>query len=537
MKLSSLIAPFAAAALLAVAHAAQAQSGIRNPMTQAVLSVYEEELRENPNNYEVLMNRAEEYFRHDEFIRALDDINRAIELIPASEQETMLHARMLRAGIYNQTHRSAEALADLTEAERLAPGSYAVVHQKANTEFATGDYPRAKADYQRMIRLNPRGSEAYIGLARVAVKENNMGVANEMLESAVNLDPNNADTYIRRAEVRKAMNNHNGAVDDLILALSVDSENSRAMAALVEYGNTNYPATMAGLSSAVSAAPRIGMYRYLRAGIAQAHYHYLAALQDYQTIISERLYNYHGIYASMAECQFALCRFDEALNNIDYALGMVRDNTSSYYALRSRILRAMGRLDDAIAAALIATTSDSQNGDALTELALAYAAKGRYDEASTLLGEASLNDAEDPRYPMLRAWVLETGLNNPNAAAQQYRKVADMDHFFVDNPRSLKGFALLFLGEREQADRWMENILRTVDDHDGVVNYYGACYYAQAGDYEKALECAVKALDLGFGNYFDWTELRDGRVNVGPLRDDLRFLNQLSRHNSIFGIE
>ncbi|MDE6464329.1 MAG: hypothetical protein K2L16_06830, partial [Muribaculaceae bacterium] len=67
--------------------------------------------------------------------------------------------------------------------------------------------------------------------------------------------------------------------------------------------------------------------------------------------------------------------------------------------------------------------------------------------------------------------------------------------------------------------------------------YYGACYYAQAGDYEKALECAVTALDLGFGNYFDWTELRDGRVNVGPLRDDLRFLNQLSRHNSIFGIE
>ncbi len=537
MKLSPIIVPLAALAMLTFPVASLAQSGIRNPMTQAVLSVYEEELRENPNNFEILLNRAEEYFRHEEYIRALDDINRALECIPESQTGTLLHARMLRAGIYNKTHHSAEALADLTEAVRLSPTSYQVLIQKANTELAIDNIAQAKTDYQNIVRMNPRSSEAYIGLAKVAVKENNMGVANEMLENAVNINPNSADIYIQRSSVRKAMNNHNGAVDDLILALSVDSENSSAMNALVEYGNTNYPATMAGLTSAVSAAPRVGMYRYLRAGIAQAHYHYLAALQDYETIISERLYNYHGIYASMAECQFALGRYEEALGNIDYALGMVRDNTSTYYTLRSRILRAMGRNDEAVRAAADATAADRQNGDALAELALAYVAVGKYDEASALLGEASLNDAEDPRYPMLRGWVMETYLDNAQAAAQQYRKVADMDHFYIDNPRSLKGFALLFLGEKEQADRWMETILRTVNDHDGLINYFGACYYAQSDNPEKALECTAKALDLGFSNYFDWTELKDGRINVGLLRDDLRFLNQLSRHNSIFGRE
>lgn len=535
MKLTSHIAIFAAACLMACS--AAAQSGIRNPMTQAVLQVYEEELRENPANYSVLLNRAEEYFRHDEFARALDDINRALEVIPAGETETLLHARMLRAGIYNQTHRAALALEDLNAAQQLAPNSYPVMIQKANTELALEQYAQAKADYQRANRINPRGSQVYIGLAKVAVKENNMGVANEMLESAVNLDPNNLQTYLSRAEVRKAMNNHNGAVEDLIVAMSIDSENPRAMTALVEYGATNYPAVMAGLSNAVSTAPQVGMYRYLRAGIAQGHYHYLAALQDYEALVANRIYNYYGIYASMAECQFALGRYDAALNNIDYALGMARNPSATYFALRSRILRALGRNEEAVAAAADATAADRNSCDALMELAMAYVATGRYDDAVALLGEAAMNDADDPRFPMLRGWVLRKYLNDEQGALGQFRKVADMDQFYLDNPRSLKGFALFLLGQRDEAMRWMDNILQHAADTDGLIHYYGACFYSLAGENEKGLECTTKALDLGYANYFDWTERHEGYVNVASLRDDLRFLQILNRHNAIFGIE
>lgn len=514
--------------------AADAQNGIHNPMTQAVLQVYEEELRENPDNYSVLLMRADEYYRHQEYIRALADIDRALTLIPARETESILQARMLRAGIHNQSGRSAEALADLEAAALLAPESVSVLLQKGNTEVELGNTADARADFQKVLSLTPRSAEAYIGLAKVAVKENNMGTANEMLASAVNIDPSNPDTYIRRAAVRKSMGNHNGAVDDLVLALSVNAENPVALSELVAYGNTNYPAAMAGLSNAVTAAPQVGLYRYLRAGIAQSHYHYLAALKDYEYIIEQRIYNYHGIYGSIAECQFALGRYQEALASVDRALGMVRDN-ASYFVLRSRILRVLGRAEEAVAAAAAALAVDRSSGDALTEMALAYIATGKYDDADALLAEAIVGDAEDPRFPMLRAWLMERFMNNAQGAAQLYRRVADMDHFFIDNPKSLKGFALLFLGEKDQATRWMNNILATVDDHDGLIHYFGACFFAQADNTEKALECTRKALELGYGDYYDWTDLNDGRINVGGLRDDLRFLNLLSRHNSIFG--
>lgn len=536
MKIQTFIAA-CAIALAAGCMDAAAQRGIHNPMTQAVLAVYEEELQANPNNYTILLNRAEEYFRHQEFVRSMADLNRALPLIPANQKEPRLHALMLRAGIFNQTGHPQQAFDDLVDAERLAPTNLGVLIQKANTELELGKNTEAKADYQRILRLNPRTAEAFIGLARVAVNENNMGLAAENLESAVNINPNNPDTYLRRSSVRKAMGDHNGAVEDLVLALSVDPDNSLAMEGLVAYGDTNYPAVMAGLSSAVTAAPQVGMYRYLRAGIAQAHYNYLAALDDYKALIDQRLYDYHGIYASIAECEFALCRFDDAINNIDYALNRVQDgNTCKYYTLRSRILRALGRYDEAVHAAANATMADRGSGDALAELALAYTAVGRYEDASSLLGEATMNDAENPRYPMLRAWIQEKFLNNPEAAAVQYRKVVELDMYMADQVASLKGFALLFLGETDQAKRWMENILANTTDYDGRTHYLATCFYGLLNDDQKAFECASKALDLGYGNYFDWTENKDGRINDLILRDDLRFLHLIAQHNAMFGL-
>lgn len=526
----------AAVCLAAVAAPSFAQSSIQNPVTQAVLAVYEEELRENPGAYDILLSRADEYYRHNEYIRALADVDKVLQLAPATDQEARLRAYVLRAGIYNETHRPQQAYADLCEAALLAPDSYSVFYQRANTAYQLGRYSEAKADFQHCVRLNARTPEAYIGLARIAVKENNLGTANEMLANAVNINPNDAEVYVRRASVRRLMGDHNGAVDDLILAISSDNKHPRAMQELIDYGNTNYPATMAGLSNAIAQAPQVGMFRYIRAMIAQAHFHYLAAIEDYTVILNEKLYNYHGIYASIAECHYCLGNYREALDFIDRALGMERNN-AEYYVLRSQIFRALGNYEEAVKAAATGLACDRQSCPALVEMALAYVGEKNYDEASNLIGEAMLNDAENPMYPMLRAWVLESFLNKENAAKQLYQNVADMDHFYLDNPRSLKGFALLFLGETDQAKRWMDNIIATATDTDGLIHYYGACFYVQAGEMERAMRCAADALDLGYANYHNWTEAVDGRVNVGPLRDDLRFLNLLHRHDAIFGKE
>lgn len=529
MKILSKLIP--AVALVALLGAPQAEAIIDNPVTKAVIAVYDKQLRENPTDYMTWFRRANEYYRHSEYVRALDDVNNALANAPGGDTDLRFQAYMLRAGIYNQTGKPALALADLNSAVALDPASYAAVYQRANTEFELGNYPAARADYAKLQRFNARSTEALLGQARCAVKENNLGIAADLLQQAVDFDVNNPEIYVRRASVRRLMGDHNGAVDDLILALSLNSNDPKAVESLVEYGNTNYAATIAGLSNAIQLAPNNPLYRYLRASIAEAHYNYLAAIDDFRKIIDERMYNYHGIYGSLARCLYGLGRYDEALAQIDAALSMTTD-VADYYVLRSRILRALKRPDEAIEAAARGLAVSPESTAALTEMALNYVDKGNHKEANGLLGEAIMTDAANPSLLLLRAWLLREHLNQPVAASQYDEQTLEVEGYDGDI-RSMRGFALLDLGRTDEADAWMAEMLAK-PDNDGLLNYYGACYYTLRDMPDKALECAETSLKAGYSDLNNWMYNTDAPVNAGTLRDDLRFLRLLQKYTAIF---
>lgn len=512
----------------------QAYCVIDNPVTQAVIRVYDAQLAENPQDYQTWFKRANEYYRHSEYVKSLDDVNNAIALAPAADTDLRFQAYMLRAGIYNQMGKHELALADLNSALAIDSESYAAIYQRANTEFELGDYSAARTDYVRLQRFNSRSVEALIGLARCNVKDNNLSGANDLLEQAVAFDQNNPEVYIRRASVRKMMGDHNGAVEDLLIAISLNTTDQKAIESLVEYGNTNYAATIAGLTNAIQLAPQNGLYRYLRASIAQAHYNYISAIDDFQTIIDQRLYNYHGLYASISECMYGLGRYQEALDKVDYALGTV-DNISDYYVMRSRILRALGRQDEAVASAQRALTVNPNSVPALMEMAYNCIDRQDYQQAASLLGEAQMADANDPAIYLMRSWLLGTYLNQPVAAKQFCEQALDVEGYGENNVKSLRGFALLQLGRTEEGDAWMNEILTTVPDNDGLINYYGACYYMLREDDENALKCVERSLQAGYSDNHNWMDNHDGFINVGALRDDLRFLQLMQKYNSIFG--
>ncbi|MDE6543181.1 MAG: hypothetical protein K2K76_04365, partial [Muribaculaceae bacterium] len=71
-------------------------------------------------------------------------------------------------------------------------------------------------------------------------------------------------------------------------------------------------------------------------------------------------------------------------------------------------------------------------------------------------------------------------------------------------------------------------------DNDGILNYYGACYYAQAGDIDKAFQCMETSLTHGYANAYDWNLNNDGRINIAPLRKDERFKTLMSKYDYLF---
>lgn len=512
---------------------ASAQSAAVDPLAEALMKAYTSVLDEDPHDYEALFRRANEYYRRDDYIKALADIDLALKYIPEAETDMRAQAYQLRSNIHFMSHRYDKALADLNSVLALAPGDYVTLYQRATTLYNLERYAEAKNDFKIMQQMNPRSQEALFGLARIAVKENNLGLANELIDNAVDLTPANSDVYMRRADVRTMMGNPQGAVEDYLMAISSDQANTpRALANLVALSRSDYPVVISGLSSAIRQAPRNGIFYFIRAMIAQGHCNYTQAIADYDKIISDGLETYPGINASLAECHYALGNYEAALTNIDYAVNATTDN-ADYYVLKSAIELAVDNADGALLCAEKAIEKDPNSTPALIAKAKAQLALKDYPEAAVALSEATMNEPENPELAILRGWVLETYRDNRKNALASYERVLDMD-FDFDNVRSLRGFALLLLDRKDEAEKWMKKILDTADDYDGMVNYYGACFYAHSGDTDKALECMNRSLEKGYANFHNWTMASEANLNVAPIRTDKRFAQLLSKYALIF---
>lgn len=505
-----------------------------DPMTEALMKAYTQLLDEDPHDSETLFRRANIYYKKNDYLKALDDINIALKYIPENDTDARFQALQLRANIYMMLHKYSQALDDLNEEIKLEPQNYVAIYQRATALYELGRYSEAKNDFHLLQQRNSRSQEALFGLARVAVKENNLGLAEELAGKAVEITPSSSEVYMRRASVRSLAGNDQGAVDDYIYAIATDQENTpRALRELVALSNRNYPTVIAGLSSAIRQAPRNGMFYFIRAMIAQGHCNYLAAIDDYDKIINENLDSYPGLNAALAECYYALGKFDTALLNIDYAISATKDN-ERYYVIKSNIQRALGDYESALSCADSALEKEPDFDEALIAKALAQLSLGNSADASVCLSEAMMNEPDMPYIAILRGWVLSDFRKQTANARSSYERVLDMDLDF-DNVRSLRGFALLALDRRDQALKWIKDVLDASEDYDGEINYYAACLYSQAGLSDKALDCMAASLDKGYANYCNWTVNSDANVNVAPIRRLPRFKELLDSHAAIFG--
>ena len=439
----------------------------------------------------------------------------------------------LRADVLMAMGKYDKAITDLDELLLAEPQDFGLIYERGTALYELGRYSEAEAAFNTMLRMNPRSQEALLGLARCAVKRNNLGLAADYADRAVALTPRNSQIYIRRAAVRTLMGNKQGAVDDYIQAISIDQENTpRALAEMVAVASTDYPVVIAGLSDAIAKAPRNGMFYFIRAMIAQGHANYQAAIADYDRIINQNLDSYPGINAALAECYYALGKYDTALLNADYAISATDDN-AFYYVLKSRILAAKNDFDGALSAAGKALEKKPEMVDALVAKALAQPPLVQSADASVALSEAEMSSAENPRVALLRGWVLADYRKQKTNAERAWERVLEMD-FDFDNVRSLRGFALLSHGRDAQADQWMERVLETAKDYDGEINYYATCYYSQIGMMDRAIECMEESLKKGYANYHAWTRADEANINCSPLRSDPRFTALLEKYAQIF---
>jgi tetratricopeptide (TPR) repeat protein len=121
-----------------------------------------------PNNAEILIDRAEALGLGGKFFDAIDDLNRALELEPHR-----VDALIYRASAYRQLDSLDLALDDAEQALKIQPDTVAGLLERGNIRRLKGDLAGAKADWQRILALAPDSTES------VAAKDNLAHLADE----------------------------------------------------------------------------------------------------------------------------------------------------------------------------------------------------------------------------------------------------------------------------------------------------------------------------------------------------------------------
>ena len=144
--------------------------------------------------------------------------------------------------------------------------------------------------------------------------------------------------------------------------------------------------------------------------------------------------------------------------------------------------------------------------------------EGNLERALKLFDRASMVRPEDFQSVLLQA-QLYTSLGMEGEAMEVTRlgikRVRAVLDLIPDDNRALNmgAFALLRLGQVEEAKRWMVTSMKNAP-MDSIIQYNGACFFSLAGEAQQALDCLENCL-IKVGNISrEWLEHDSDMDNI-----------------------
>ncbi len=492
---------------------------LRDKITEAVMKVYDEQIAQDPNDYNTLFARAHQHFYDGNYTAALADVNQAMLITPATDKEVRFDEHILRARIYDARQDYASELADLQLALALQPKSLACTDLIAKANLKAGNLDAAEKAFKTILRAEAMNYDAMYGMALVEQARGNQAAAIEQAGKAVSLFRVEPQVYVNRADIYARQGNIDAAVHDLIDGMSV-GDGGNAARRLFSLSDTHYDAVMSALNTIADKNPDAsGVYRYLRANIAIQHNRFAQALKELNVIKNNHLYDSPMVDFKAARCCLELARYDQAIQLIDQAIAQDQARPE-FYLIKSRAAYYAGDGHNHAAAFEALDRCSAivpQYVPMLIAKAELYAAQGNDSEALGYLNAALANDKGNPEALYLRARLFQR-IGNDTLAAADWNTM----QLLGDEPFALKGLAQGAMGKDNDAFSWLNKITST-NLPGGENFYYAAIFMASRGDNYKAMEYLGKALELGYGSLHNLEHEELSAVNLKTLRHEAGF--------------
>ena len=320
------------------------------------------------------------------------------------------------------------------------------------------------------------------------------------LDRAIKLDPSNTDAWQARALVQLRTGDFEQAVKDLETLLERDKDNYVALLALAE--------AMANLKKTEEAIELAGRAIKLEADAPQAYelrarIYVLTNAMDLALVdVNKALHLLPGSYTSLllrARLLQAKEKYGEALNDVETAL-KVRPKAVSALFLKSTIYESQRRFGRAAATMRQVVILQPENEQARLMLGMYYSMGSKVKEA---LIEFDQVLEKNKGNTAALYWRADTRLNigDHQGARKDYEQVLEA------NPKheaTLNNLAWLLATSPEDKLRDGKRAVELALQASASSQYKKphilstlAAAYAEAGDYEKAVEWSTKAVKLG----------------------------------------
>lgn len=300
-------------------------------------------------------------------------------------------------------------------------------------ETKLGRADDAVAEYERVLRAEPRDVQAHERLGAIYFGRGDYAPAAEHYEELTRLEPNDADAYWHLAQARLALDDEFGATKALEHVVSLRPRDSAALLLLGTLYNHDgdYPRAERTLKDALDAGAG-DAEAYCQLGVAQF------GLRDYDQARS----SFEKALARDENHQLALERFSELLYRegeperayqyADRLVGLSRDNIRGHL-YRGLAAAATGRPEAAENSLEKVIKVEPSNVEARVGLGQAYVGREKYRDAKRVLEAAGSPRelADRVYYYLARA---NEGLKDFEAAATYYRKAEG------ENPRYYDAF-------------------------------------------------------------------------------------------------
>jgi adenylate cyclase len=201
-------------------------------------------------------------------------------------------------------------------------------------------------------------------------------------------------------------------------------------------------------------------------------------------------------------------------------------NLADGYVARIMVCAAGSRGKEAEAAFRKAVELDPDNFEAYYQFGRYMYKQGRLERVIELWERAREIDPDDFQTPNVSVGIY-LRLGEKGKALKAAKEGARAASLYVEqHPENARAWmlganAFLELGERDKAMQFAEAAMRADPDSEDT-QYNGACFYARAGEIEKALDC----LEHGGVHDSDWM---DNDPDLDPLRGEPRFQALMAR--------